>query len=92
MTEITQAELEQAEYILQIHWQEFFPWEGNEPKLIFVAQRGFSLGPEVNEIRDTAMQWVRSTIEAKKDECPKGYQPMICDATSSYFLKAPVQS
>lgn len=74
------------EYIIQIHWQECFPWEGDEPKLIFVAQHGF----KSSELPDPVL-WIHSTIEEKKDECPKGYQPMVCDETSSYFLKAPVQ-
>jgi len=77
------------EYLLQIHWQEVFPWEGEQPKLIFVAQRGFgTLIYDSTIIHD----WIHETIEARKDECPENYRPMVCDETYSGFLKAPLPS
>jgi hypothetical protein len=86
----TENEVNQAkEYILQIHWQEVFPWEGEQPKLIFVAQRGFDVA--VYDF-DPVHNWIRETIEAKKGECPDGYIPMVCDETYQGFLKAPIQS
>lgn len=77
------------EYILQLHWQESFPWAGEHPKLIFVAQRGFDTSVYDSNV---IQGWVHSTLEAHKDECPENYVPMVCDESYSGFLKAPLPS
>lgn len=85
--ELEQEEKKQpAEYLFQLHWQEQMPFEGEQAKLIFVAQGGF----KPDECPDSMMEWVKKTIEAKKDECPDGYIPMVCDETYRGFMKAPL--
>ena len=67
-----------SEALIQVHWQKL-----NEPsKTEMVAQGGeFETAEEMHE-------WIREVVERRKDECPDGWIPMVCDSTSDHFVWA----
>ncbi len=67
-----------ADGLIQVHWQKID--ETNKTEL--VAQGGdFKTPQEMQE-------WIREVVERRKSECPEGWQPMVCDSTSEYFVWA----
>lgn len=64
--------------LVQLHWQNVADCNQTE----MVAQGGeFSTGEELHE-------WMSQTIKKHKGNCPEGWQPMICDSNSKYFVWA----
>jgi hypothetical protein len=64
--------------LIQVHWQKI----DDASKTEMVAQGGeFKTAEEMHE-------WIREVVERRKSECPEGWQLMVCDSTSEYFVWA----
>ena len=67
-----------ADGLIQVHWQKI----GDCDQTQMVAQGGdFKTAEEMQE-------WIREVVERRKSECPEGWQPMVCDSTSEYFVRS----
>lgn len=72
------SEIDSVDVLIQIHWQSIS--DSNQTEM--VAQGGdFKTSDEMQE-------WIREVVQRRKDECPDGWQPMVCDSTSDYFVWA----
>jgi hypothetical protein len=60
----------------QLHWQNV----DDLRETIFVAQSALPA--------DEALASFRKTIDRRKDECPKGWTPLVCNEESDYFVWA----
>lgn len=64
--------------LIQVHWQKI----GDCSKTEMVAQGGdFKTPEEMHE-------WIREVVDRRKDECPEGWEPMVCESSSDYFVRA----
>ncbi len=72
-----------ADGLIQLHWQD----PNDLSKTLMVAQ-GDSSDFETSE---EAHEWIREVIERRKDDCPEGWRPMICDSTSKHFWVTPAE-
>lgn len=60
----------------QLHWQNV----DDLRETIFVAQSALPC--------DEALKRFREVIDRRKDECPKGWTPLVCNQDSNHFVKA----
>jgi hypothetical protein len=67
-----------ADGLIQLHWQKI----DDPSKTEWVAQGGDFATPEEMQ------NWIREVVDRRKEECPEGWHPMICDSTSDYFVWA----
>lgn len=66
--------------IFQLHWQR----RDDPTQTEFVAQASaIELGST-----DAVLEHFRSVIERRKEECPDGWMPMVCDAECDRFVTA----
>ena len=64
--------------LIQVHWQKID--EPNQTQM--VGQGGdFKTAEDMHE-------WIRELVDRRKEECPDGWQPMVCDSTSGFFMWA----
>ncbi len=63
--------------LVQLHWQN--PLQPTETLLVMQS--------EINsdEEGEELVKLCRETIEARKDECPEGWIPMVCDENYEGF-------
>jgi hypothetical protein len=67
-----------ADGLIQVHWQNI----DDASKTEMVAQGGeFNTAEEMHE-------WIREVVDRRKEECPEGWRPMVCDSTSDFFVWA----
>lgn len=64
--------------IIQLHWQNRSATSETE----LVAQGGDFQSTE------EMFGWINRMVREKRDECPDGWCPMICDKTSEFFVWA----
>lgn len=78
MTEQVTVDVDDASFLIQVHWQNIANCRETE----FVAQGG--------SFTDAAVMydWIKEVIQRRQSECPIGWQPMVCDSTSDYFVWA----
>lgn len=79
---MTQTEIKagkaEVSTLIQLHWQN--PQDVQKTEM--VAQGGNFKSTE------EMFAWINRMIRKKRDQCPEGWSPMICDATSDYFVWA----
>ena len=73
-----QVTKDDATFLIQVHWQNVADCRQTE----FVAQGG--------GFADAAAMyaWIKEVVQRRHSECPEGWQPMVCDSTSDYFVWA----
>lgn len=81
MAEQVSVDIDKASLLIQVHWQNVADPRQTE----FVAQGG--------EFTDAAVMydWIKDVVQRRHSECPEGWQPMVCDSTSDYFVWAAEQ-
>jgi len=68
----------QVPYLLQLHWQD----RADPKRTTFVVQSGLL------ETADEGRAWVEKAVAERRDDCPEGCVPFICNEKSERFVMA----
>jgi len=67
-----------ADGLIQLHWQNC----SDRNETVMVAQGGGF------ETVGYMQEWIQEVLSRRGIECTEGWQPMICDSTSKYFVRS----
>jgi hypothetical protein len=73
----------QPRVLYQLHWQNLDIDKHHET--VFVAQASSDDYPTADEM----LRYFHEIIKARREQCPEGWGPMICDETYAGFVLSP---